>query len=150
MVNRSADALRQDRDRLIGFAFANADLLPDLAESLLTVGAGGAVRSLLRLGSGKAIGRPLGQFISQLDTSRAEPAMRKLRPGERHKDLLLDLVISAGDPVPVSASVYRGLNPQKAQNDLAVARRAATPGACSPRAGRDREPTCITRPEGRT
>ena len=54
MADERADALRHDRDRFIGFAFASADLLLETGGDLRITWAGGATRTLLRLDSDKA------------------------------------------------------------------------------------------------
>ena len=63
MVDKNPDAIRQDRDRFIGFAFASADLLLELTRELRVSWAGGAALSLLGLDSDKVIGSPFAAFV---------------------------------------------------------------------------------------
>jgi len=123
MADRNADALRQDRDRFIGFAFASADLLLELTGDLRIACSGGATHSLLGLDAKRANGQSLLQFLSPLETSLADPAIRKLAPGERQKDMTLTLRRADGRASPVSGSVYRSLSPGQAQYFLALTSR---------------------------
>jgi EAL domain-containing protein (putative c-di-GMP-specific phosphodiesterase class I) len=138
MVDRNADAVRQDRDRFIGFAFASADLLLELTGDLRVSWAGGAALSLLGLDSDKAIGQPLGAFVSPLDAALAAAAIRGLKPGGRHKDLMVHLRRPDGGTAPVAISVYQSLNPRQAQYFLAVARRPAAANEANASARCDR------------
>ena len=126
MADRGPDAVRLDRDRFIGFAFASADLLLELDGDLLITWAGGAVRSLLRVNAEEAIGVSFAQFVARLDAVRVGATMRALQPGERHKDLFLGLMTGSGQVLPVGISVYRGLNKAKIQYFLAVTQRTPT------------------------
>lgn len=123
MADRNADAIRHDRDRFIGFAFASADLLLELTADLRVSWAGGAALSLLGLESDRAVGLPFGHFVSPLDASLAGAAMRGLKPGGRYKDLLLALRHGDGNSAPVTISVYQSLSERQTQYFLAIARR---------------------------
>jgi len=123
MVDKNTDAIRQDRDRFIGFAFASADLLLELTGDLRVSWAGGAALSLLGLDSDKVIGSPFAAFVSSLDAALAGAAVQALKPGGRHKDLMLSLRRGDGGAAPVAVSIYQSLNPQPAQYFLAIARR---------------------------
>jgi PAS domain-containing protein len=83
MVDRNPDAIRQDRDRFIGFAFASADLLLELTGDLRISWAGGAALSLLGLDSDQMVGSPFAAFVSPLDATLAGAAMQALKPGGR-------------------------------------------------------------------
>jgi EAL domain-containing protein (putative c-di-GMP-specific phosphodiesterase class I)/PAS domain-containing protein len=124
MAGRNADAIRHDRDRFIGFAFASADLLLELTGDLQVSWAGGAALSLLGLEADRAVGLPFAAFFSPLDAAVATTAMRNLKPGGRHKDLLLDLRRGDGETAPAAISVYQSLNPKQVQYFLAIARRS--------------------------
>jgi EAL domain-containing protein (putative c-di-GMP-specific phosphodiesterase class I)/PAS domain-containing protein len=123
MADRGADALRHDRDRFIGFAFASADLLLELSGDLRVSWAGGAVLSLLGLESDRAVGLPFRDFVSPLDAKSADAAIRGLKPGGRFKDLLVTLRRGDGSAAAVTVSIYQSLNKRETQYFLAIARR---------------------------
>jgi EAL domain-containing protein (putative c-di-GMP-specific phosphodiesterase class I)/PAS domain-containing protein len=123
MADRNGDAIRHDRDRFIGFAFASADLLLELTGDLRVSWAGGAALSLLGLESDRAIGLPLADLISPLDAALADAAIRGLKAGGRCKDLLLTLRRGDGGATAANVSVYQSLNKQQVQYFLAIARR---------------------------
>ena len=124
MADRNTDAVRHDRDRFIGFAFASADLLLELTGDLRVSWAGGAALSLLGLESDRAIGQPFAAFVSPLDAALAGAAMQGLKPGGRHKDLLLDLRREDGGVAHVAVSIYQSLNAARTEYFLAIARRS--------------------------
>jgi len=138
MVDKNTDAVRQDRDRFIGFAFASADLLLELTGDLRVSWAGGAALSLLGLESDKAVGRPFAVFVSPLDAALAGSAMQGLKPGGRHKDLMIQLRRGDGEATPVGISIYQALNPRQTQYFLAIARRNLQPADTAATARRDR------------
>ena len=51
MAQTVADRLREERDRFVGFAFANADLLLELDGGSHVLWVGGAVKSILDTGT---------------------------------------------------------------------------------------------------
>jgi EAL domain-containing protein (putative c-di-GMP-specific phosphodiesterase class I) len=138
MVDKNTDAVRQDRDRFIGFAFASADLLLELTEDLRVSWAGGAALSLWGLESDKTIGQPFAAFVSPLDFALAGAAMQGLKPGGRHKDLMIKIRRPDGEAAPVGISIYQSLNTRQTQYFLAVARRNLEPADVAATAKRDR------------
>jgi len=130
------DALRHERDRFIGFAFASADLLLELNADLRIAWAGGAVRSVLGTDADRLAGVPVASFLSRLDAIRVAEAMHGLGAGERQKDIDVTLRAAAGPARPVSLAVYRALSPKQAQYFVTLARRAVSAvetGATRPR-----------------
>jgi len=66
-LKTAVPALIGDRERLLAFSFANADLLLEADESLGIRYASGALRSLTGLSEAEAIGRPLLSLFLQRD-----------------------------------------------------------------------------------
>lgn len=63
----NADRLREERDRFVGFAFSNADILLELDESSKVLWAGGAVKSILGIDNADLTGKPLTNILATAD-----------------------------------------------------------------------------------
>ena len=67
MVTATADLMRKDRDRFVGFAFAAADLLVELDTACCIKWAGGAARSVLGVDYAQLGGLPSSSFLPPPD-----------------------------------------------------------------------------------
>jgi hypothetical protein len=81
MVASITDRLREDRDRFVGFAFANADLLLELDSASRIQWAGGAVKSILNRDPDSLTNRPLTSVLTVQDSALLMAALRDLKPG---------------------------------------------------------------------
>jgi hypothetical protein len=95
-----AERLREDRDRFVGFAFANADLLLELDGSGRIGWAGGAVKSVLEIDADAILGQPLAKILTDHDATMLMAALRGLGPGERKRGLTFNLQIDGVMPTP--------------------------------------------------
>jgi len=87
-----AERLREERDRFVGFAFSNADVLLELDDNSKVLWAGGAVKSLLGVDNKALTGRPLAALLAPTDAILLKAALRELHPGQRRRDLSLTLL----------------------------------------------------------
>ena len=123
-----AERLREDRDRFVGFAFANADLLLELDGSGRIGWAGGAVKSVLEIDADAILGQPLAKILTDHDATMLLAALRGLGPGERKRGLTFNLQIDGMMPTPrpraIDACIYRSLDPEDRRFYLSVTRTA--------------------------
>lgn len=92
MAASTADRLRAERDRFVGFAFSNADVLLELDESSKVLWAGGAIKSILGTENADLTGKPLTTILTPADGVLLKAALRNLGPGQRRRDLNLVLL----------------------------------------------------------
>jgi EAL domain-containing protein (putative c-di-GMP-specific phosphodiesterase class I) len=109
MVESAAEVLRKDRERFVGLAFANADLLLELDSSCCVKWARGAVRSILGIDPEGAVGQPLSNFLAQSDMVLLSSALRNLGPGDRRRDLDLRLLTKSEAGESIRSCIYRSL-----------------------------------------
>lgn len=133
MAIQGTDAVRLERDRFIGFAFANADLLLEVDADLRVVWAGGAMRTLVGIEADQAVGIPISDLLTRLDALQLDAAIRELKAGERRREIDLGLQLPSGRRQPVSCSIYRSLKSQTVRFHLAISVRAETAEGASPR-----------------
>ena len=67
MAPTIADRLREERDRFVGFAFANADLLLELDSGSKVLWVGGAVKSILDVEADALVGKPFTKILADQD-----------------------------------------------------------------------------------
>lgn len=91
MAVASAERLREERDRFVGFAFSNADILLELDDTSKVLWAGGAVKSILGVDSEQITGSALASILIPTDAILLKAALRDLDPGQRRRDLNLML-----------------------------------------------------------
>ena len=111
MVATITERLREDRDRFVGFAFANADLLLELDSASRIQWAGGAVKSMLNIDADSLVNRPLTKILTVHDSALLMAALRELQPGQRRRGLtmLVRGPDTAGQMMEVC--IYRTLDP---------------------------------------
>ena len=105
-----ADRLREERDRFVGFAFANADLLLELNGASQVLWVGGAVKSILDIEADALIGKPFTKILADQDAVLLSASLRGLGPGQRRRGLRLALQRSESEPDlqrTIEACVYR-------------------------------------------
>ena len=110
MAVSKTDRLREDRDRFVGFAFANADLLLELDGASRVQWAGGAVKSILGEDPEKVIGHPLIKILEDHDAILLRAALKDLRPGQRQRDLSLLLHHHGEVQQTIEVCIYRALD----------------------------------------
>lgn len=92
------DRLREERDRFVGFAFSNADVLVEMDDTTKVLWAGGAVKSILGVEIAALTGKPLADLLTTADAILLKTALRNLMPGQRRRDLTLVLADPEGAP----------------------------------------------------
>lgn len=92
------ERLREERDRFVGFAFSNADVLLEMDETTKVLWAGGAVKSILGVEIAALTGKPLAELLTTADAILLKTALRNLMPGQRRRDLSLVLADPEGAP----------------------------------------------------
>ena len=90
-----ANRLREERDRFVGFAFSNADVLLELDETSKVLWAGGAIKSILGVDNADLTGKPLTSILATADGILLKAALRNLGLGQRRRDL--NLVLLGGE-----------------------------------------------------
>jgi EAL domain-containing protein (putative c-di-GMP-specific phosphodiesterase class I)/GGDEF domain-containing protein len=110
MAVSNTDRLREDRDRFVGFAFANADLLLELDAESRVQWAGGAVKSILGEEPERVIGQPLIKILADHDAILLRAALKDLKPGQRQRDLNLLLQRRSDTQESVEVCIYRALD----------------------------------------
>ncbi len=110
MALSPTDRLREDRDRFVGFAFANADLLLELDGASRVQWAGGAVKSILGEDPERVIGQPLVGILADPDAILLRAALKDLKPGQRQRDLNLLLQRRSDAQQTVEVCIYRALD----------------------------------------
>jgi EAL domain-containing protein (putative c-di-GMP-specific phosphodiesterase class I) len=109
MVTATADLMRKDRDRFVGFAFAAADLLVELDTACCIKWAGGAARSILGVDSDQLGGLPFSRFLPPHDDILLKSALRNLERGQRIRDIDLTLRAEPDRTRPIRLCFYRSL-----------------------------------------
>jgi EAL domain-containing protein (putative c-di-GMP-specific phosphodiesterase class I)/GGDEF domain-containing protein len=120
-----ADRLREERDRFVGFAFANADLLLELDNTSRVLWVGGAVKSILDIDQGALIGQPFMKILADEDAVLLGAALRSLGPGQRRRGLRLGLRKNAAEPDlqrTVEACIYRAFEKSDERFFLSIVR----------------------------
>ncbi|MBI2253909.1 MAG: EAL domain-containing protein [Proteobacteria bacterium] len=92
------ERLREERDRFVGFAFSNADVLVEMDETSKILWAGGAIKSILGIETADITGKPLSDLLATPDAILLKSALRNLMPGQRRRDLNLVLADAAHPP----------------------------------------------------
>ena len=113
MAPTIADRLREERDRFVGFAFANADLLLELDSHAKVLWVGGAVKSILDVEADGLIGKPFTKILADQDSVLLTASLRGLGPGQRRRGLRLALQKNAAEPDlqrSVEACIYRAFD----------------------------------------
>jgi EAL domain-containing protein (putative c-di-GMP-specific phosphodiesterase class I) len=103
-----ADRLREERDRFVGFAFSNADVLLELDETSKVLWAGGAVKSILGVDTADLTSKPLADILTTADAILLKTALRSLMPGQRRRDLNLVLA-ETSEGVPKDGGIEQRL-----------------------------------------
>ena len=140
MVATITDKLREERDRFVGFAFANADLLLELDGESRVQWAGGAVKSILDVDIDGIIGMPFTKILADHDQVLLTASLRALGPGRRRRGLTFALQASQDEPElqrTVEACIYRALDPKEERFFLSIVR--AQIGVAAPGATRQRD-----------
>ncbi len=120
MVASITDRLREDRDRFVGFAFANADLLLELDSASRIQWAGGAVKSILSRDADSLINRPLTHILTVQDAALLMAALRELQPGQRRRGLHMTLHSDDGAGQVVEVGIYRVLDAAEQRYCLSI------------------------------
>lgn len=111
MVATITERLREDRDRFVGFAFANADLLLELDSDSRIQWAGGAVKSMLNLEADSLVNRPLTKILTVNDSVLLMAALRELQPGQRRRGLTMFVRGEGTTGQTMEVCIYRTLDP---------------------------------------
>src|SRR5690349_1465867 len=125
MGSTIADRLREERDRFVGFAFANADLLLELDTGSTVLWVGGAVKSILDVEADALIGKPFTKILADQDRALLSASLRALGPGQRRRGLKLALKLSASEPDlqrTVEACIYRAFDKSDERFFLSIVR----------------------------
>jgi EAL domain-containing protein (putative c-di-GMP-specific phosphodiesterase class I)/GGDEF domain-containing protein len=123
------ERLREERDRFVGFAFSNADVLVEMDEASKVLWAGGAVKSILGVETAAIAGKPLANLLTTADAILLKTALRNLQPGQRRRDL--NLVLADSDHAPrmdgdterlltISTCINRSLNKERPHYFLSI------------------------------
>ena len=129
MASSIADRLREERDRFVGFAFANADLLLELDRGSKVQWVGGAVKSILDVEADALIDQPFTKILADQDGMLLTASLRSLDPGQRRRGLRLALRPSAAEPDvqrTVEACIYRAFDKADDRFFLSVVRAQVT------------------------
>jgi EAL domain-containing protein (putative c-di-GMP-specific phosphodiesterase class I)/GGDEF domain-containing protein len=141
MTSSIADRLREERDRFVGFAFANADLLLELDRGTKVQWVGGAVKSILDVEADALIEKPFTKILADQDGVLLTASLRNLGPGQRRRGLKLALRQSAAEPDlqrTVEACIYRAFDKADERFFLSVVRAQVTAAEQGPARQRDR------------
>jgi EAL domain-containing protein (putative c-di-GMP-specific phosphodiesterase class I)/GGDEF domain-containing protein len=141
MAPTVADRLREERDRFVGFAFANADLLLELDGGSKVLWVGGAVKSILDVEADALIGRCFTQILTDKDAVLLSASLRGLDPGQRRRGLRLALRQNAAEPGlqrSVEACIYRAFDKSDKRFFLSVIRAQITAAPQGAELQRDR------------
>jgi EAL domain-containing protein (putative c-di-GMP-specific phosphodiesterase class I)/GGDEF domain-containing protein len=129
MGSTIADRLREERDRFVGFAFANADLLLELDSGSTVLWVGGAIKSILDVEADVLIGKPFTKILADQDRALLTASLRGLGPGQRRRGLKLALQLSATEPDlqrTVEACIYRAFAKSDERFFLSIVRAQIT------------------------
>jgi EAL domain-containing protein (putative c-di-GMP-specific phosphodiesterase class I)/GGDEF domain-containing protein len=129
MAQTIADRLREERDRFVGFAFANADLLLELDSGSCVLWVGGAVKSILDIDADAVIGKPFTKTLADQDSILLTASLRGLGPGQRRRGLRLALRRNPAEPElqrTVEACIYRALDKADERYFLSIVRAQIT------------------------
>lgn len=125
MAPTVADRLREERDRFVGFAFANADLLLELDAGAKVLWVGGAVKSILDVEADALVGKPFTKIVSDQDSLLLTASLRNLGPGQRRRGLRLALQKNDAEPDlqrSVEACIYRAFDKSDERFFLSIVR----------------------------
>lgn len=138
-----AEKLREDRDRFVGFAFANADLLLELDGGGRIQWAAGAIKSILEIEPEGLTERPLAKILADHDAVMLMASLRALGPGQRRRGITLNLLAGGGTkrappppPRAIEVCIYRSLDTADPRFYLSIIRAFGTSPAHVPQ--RDR------------
>ena len=129
MAPTIADRLREERDRFVGFAFANADLLLELDGGSQVLWVGGAVKSILDVEADGLIGKPFTKILADKDSVLLAASLRGLGPGQRRRGLRLALQKTREEPDlqrTVEACIYRAFDKSDERFFLSIVRAQIT------------------------
>lgn len=101
------EALRVDRDRFVGFAFAAADVLAELTEQGLIASATGAVRTVTGLDAVDLVGASLADLLSEADRPKVEEALASLARATRFRPVPVSIRRRDGEPQPALLGACR-------------------------------------------
>ncbi|MFZ1992075.1 MAG: EAL domain-containing protein [Alphaproteobacteria bacterium] len=107
MSAQPTNAATLDRERLLAFSFANADVLLELDAKFSVVFASGAVRNLIGRGEQSIIGSPVAALFEARDRPLVAAAIAGLRPNARLGPIASALRPEQGQDNPVNYSAYR-------------------------------------------
>lgn len=134
----SARGLRDERDRFVGFAFAAADLLLEVAKSGRILFAAGAAKALTGSDAGHLIGKSFASLITEDDRKVAEEALKRVSDEGRAEPITVAFAHSDGDTVHATLSGCR--LPEKDDSVyFAVASARAHVGGAALKGKRDRD-----------
>lgn len=111
-----------ERERLLAFSFANADLLLELDGAFSITFASGAARHLTGHADSELMGLPIFGFIDPRDRVLILRLLGQLAPNARLPSIATALAPAGGADVPVSLSGYR-LDGNGARYFITIARR---------------------------
>ncbi len=95
-----------DRERLLAFCFANADLLLEVDENLAVAFASGAVHNLTERCERALIGAPFVALFEPLDRRSIQCALKELKPPGRLVSIDTGMATPSGADIPVRLSGY--------------------------------------------
>ncbi len=94
-------------ERLLAFAFANADVLLEVDGKGVVHSGLGATRSLLRLADDRLPGRALAELIASADSAMVDAMLRVLPNNTRLNPVLVQLVTGTERPITATLGGYR-------------------------------------------
>ncbi|MFO1242398.1 MAG: EAL domain-containing protein [Rickettsiales bacterium] len=99
-------ALKADRDRYLGFAFASADILMEVDPQGIITFADGALRGLLALKSDYLIGKPFTSLVEEKDRERAGNMLKGLNSKVKRIENVDLKLTGKGLPMAFTASAF--------------------------------------------
>ena len=128
-VSESTDKLRQERDRFVGFAFANADALIEIDQSLKMSHAAGAVQWL----SGEPPDALIGWPLLDLVAPKNRPIIRALLSDPGAPERFGPVSVQLRQPSGKTQAVTLSGTPARAAPHLPCPQRAQACAACRDR-----------------
>lgn len=113
--------------QLLGFVFASADMVLEVAEKNLVSFATGAAMRLLSRSAESTLGRSWRELFDAADTDLVDAALRAVQPGERRGPYSVSLTTQRG-PQPISMTLFQ--MPQR-EGFIALAISLRSPGSAS-------------------
>lgn len=105
-ITANLQALKSDRDRYLGFAFASADILLEIGQDGSILFADGALRGLLALRPEYLLGKRFISLVEEKDRPRAENMLKGLS-GKTSRIEDVELTLSGkGTPITFKASAF--------------------------------------------